>query len=118
MLFQQKANPELFAGKLAAKYKLILEEHNQYSDIVPNAHVQLSEPAPPEETAANILRCMKKDSATGPDMLLMRVLKKCGDVLAKPFKIMALLIFHQGVWLGESLHSIKAQYSSRGITVG
>ena len=41
---------------------------------------------------------MKEDSATGPDMLPTKILRECADVLAKPFRMMALLILHQGVW--------------------
>ena len=41
---------------------------------------------------------MKEDSATGPDMLPTKILRECADVLAKPFRMMALLILHKGVW--------------------
>ena len=97
-IFEPEAKAKLFAEKFAAKYTLIPEEHNRYSDIIKNAHVQLSEPVPPEDKAAKILRGMKEDSATGPDMLPTKILRECADVLAKPFRMMALLILHQGVW--------------------
>ena len=67
---------------------------------------------------------MKEDSATGPDMLPTKILRECADVLAKPFRMMALLILHQGVWPKAWMkhwivpRSRKARYTSREITEG
>ena len=52
--------------------------------------MQLSESVPHEDKTAKILREMKEDRATGPDMLPTKIIRECADVLAKPFKIMAL----------------------------
>ena len=75
---------------------LIPEEQNRYSEIIKSANVQIVEPVPPEDAAAKILSGMKEDSATGPDMLPTTMLQECADVLAKPFRKLALLIFKQG----------------------
>ena len=56
---------------------------------------------PPEDAAAKILSGMKEDSATGPDLLPTTMLRECADVLAKPFRKLALLVLKQGVWPKE-----------------
>ena len=97
-VFEPTAKANLFAEKFAAKYSLITEEQNVYSYISQNTPVQLKEPVPTEEVAAKILRGLQEDSATGPDMLPTRMLRECADVLAGPFRILALLILEQGSW--------------------
>ena len=58
------------------------------------------EPVPPEEAVAEIFQGLEADSATGPDMLPTKVLNECAEALAKPIhiRILALLIFQQGMW--------------------
>ena len=56
------------------------------------------EPMPDEQAAAKILRGLQEDSATGPDLLPTKMLRECADALAKPFRMLALLILQQGVW--------------------
>ena len=53
---------------------------------------------PPEEAVAKIVQGLKEDSATGPDMLPTKMLRECADALAKPIRILALLILQQGIW--------------------
>ena len=55
-------------------------------------HVQTIEPVPHEQQAAKVLQDLKEYSATGPDLLLTKILRECADVLAKPFRTLALLI--------------------------
>ena len=82
------------------------------------------EPVPPEQEAANILRGLKEDSATGPDLLPTKMLRECADVLAKPFRMLALLILQQGAWPEAwMMHWIvplfkKVQFSNREIIEG
>ena len=53
---------------------------------------------PPEDAAAKIFQGLNEDSTTGPDMLPTKMLRECADALAKPIRILALLIFQQGIW--------------------
>ena len=52
---------------------------------------------PPEEAVAKIVQGLKEDSATGPDMLPTKMLRECADALAKPIRILALLILQQEI---------------------
>ena len=97
-IIEPKAKAKLFAEKFSSKYTLIAREQNQYSEIVNTEHVQTIEPVPHEQQAAKVLRGLKEDSATGPDLLPTKILRECADVLAKPFRTLALLILQQGVW--------------------
>ena len=40
---------------------------------------------------------LEEDSATGPDLLPTNMPRECADVLAKPFRMLALLILEHGV---------------------
>ena len=51
-----------------------------------------------EEAAEKILRSLDTDSATGPDYLPTRMLKECSQHFAKPFRMLAIFIFHAGAW--------------------
>ena len=97
-IFDSKEKANLFSKTFTAKYTLIPAAQNCYTDIIQNEHVQLKEPVPPEEAVAKIIQGLKEDSATGPDMLPTKMLKECADVLAKPIRILALLILQQGIW--------------------
>ena len=60
--------------------------------------MQLSEPVPPEKQGTKIFQGMREDSTTGPDVLPKKILRECANVLAKTFRMIALLILHQGLW--------------------
>ena len=47
---------------------------------------------------SKLLKNLKADSGTGPDMLPAQVLKKCFSVLALPLTILVRLIIREGVW--------------------
>ena len=53
---------------------------------------------PAEEDAAKTLGALKIDSATGPDLLPVRILKECAVQLAKPFRLLATLILQYKTW--------------------
>ena len=55
-------------------------------------------PLPAEEDAAKTLGALKIDSATGPDLLPVRILKECAVQLAKPFRLLATLILQYKTW--------------------
>ena len=56
------------------------------------------EPMPNEQAAVKILRGLQEDSATGPDFVLIKMLRECADALAKSFRMLALVILQQNVW--------------------
>ena len=58
---------------------------------------------PPDEAATKILQGLKVDSATGPDMLPTKMLRKCADVLVKPIRMLALHILQQSAWPQASM---------------
>ena len=76
---------------------LIPASQNRYTDIIQNEHVQPKDRVPPKTAAAKILHGLNRNDAKGPHMLPTKMLRECADVLAKPIRILAVLIFLHGI---------------------
>ena len=66
----------MFSTTFSDKYTLIPQEANEYSEIVVSEEQLSLGPLPSEENAAKTLGALKTDSATGPDLLPARILKR------------------------------------------
>ena len=96
--FDATGKAELFANTFQSKYKLIPSEENEYTTLQDVELRQLHQNLPPEKGAAAILKALKADSATGPDMLPARILKECCLQLAGTLRMLAQSILHFGAW--------------------
>ena len=96
--FDATGKPELFANTFQSKYKLIPSEENENTNLQDVDLRQLHQNLPPEKEAAAILKTLKADSATGPDLLPARILKECCLQLAGPLRMLAQSILHFGAW--------------------
>ena len=83
MIFELKTKANTFSETFSSKYKLIPEE---YTEIGVRDVQQVCGPLPPDDAAAKILNTLRIDSATGPDLLSIRMLRECADQIAKPFQ--------------------------------
>ena len=89
---------ELFAKTFSAKCAVPRLEVNEYSDV---AQVILEEArfgGVSEEVAVQVLKELKPDSATGPDLLPARILKECASELGKPLSRLVQQIVNTGSW--------------------
>jgi len=91
----EKANA--FADSFASKFFLPEAEENAYTE------VQAAESAMSgffiiKENAKKVLKQLREDSGTGPDLLAAKILKKCADELAKPVALLVRIILDTGCW--------------------
>ena len=94
-----KAKAQLIADTFSKKYQMPEEECNEYTPL----HVLGDEHAfavkdLTGEDAFEVLESLSADSATGPDLLPARILKRCARTLAKPLLILCRRILHEGRW--------------------
>ena len=94
---QEKA--DLFASTFQAKCKLTAVERNEFSclaDLLEESEFELG--VLQLEDSKSILGKLEEDSATGPDMLPTKILKRMANVLALPFLLLAQCIISTGRW--------------------
>ena len=96
--FRAVGKAEMLADTFRNKYQLIPCERNKFTDLPLPDLRQSHQNIPSEQEASNILQALNPDSATGPDYLPARILKECCQQLAKPFRMLALLILKFGIW--------------------
>ena len=77
---------------------VIPPETNEYAPLLVADRRQFQQDVPSESAAATILKNLAADSATGPGKLPARILKECPTQLAKPFRMLAMVILKCGVW--------------------
>ena len=93
----EKAN--LFAEVFKDKFFIPIIEENEYSDVtavVDHDAIPLGDAS--EELAAQILKSINPESATGPDLLPGRILRECACQLAKPLSMLVKRIISTGNW--------------------
>ena len=93
----EKAN--VLAKVFKAKFFIPVIEENEYSDgtaVVDYDTIPLGDAS--EELAAQILKEINPDSATGPDQLPGRILRECACQLAKPLSMLVKRIIAMGNW--------------------
>ena len=95
---KQKAN--LLATTFSSKYVLAEGQTNEYSAITDETLEWLIDRGKVlHPTAArDIMRALRVDSATGPDMVPTRIIKHCADALAVPVYLLAMRILSSGHW--------------------
>ena len=97
-IFEPMKKATVFSKTFSDKYSLAPKEENEYSVISVSEDQLTCGPLPAEEDAAKTLGALKIDSATGPDLLPVRILKECAVQLAKPFRLLATLILQYKTW--------------------
>ena len=94
---QRKA--DLFADTFERRYVLPAAEENEYSNAFASHPFDLlGDPEPSEEKAFDVLKSLDASSATGPDNLSARILKRCAKVLKLPLVLLARTILTFGHW--------------------
>ena len=88
----------VFSQTFSDKYSLAPKEENEYSVISVSEDQLTCGPMPTTKNAAKTLGTLKIDSATGPDLLPTRILRECAVQLAKPFRLLAVLILQYQTW--------------------
>ena len=89
----------LFADVFKGKFFIPAIEENEYSEVIAvmgDEHAPLGDAS--EELAAQILKEINPDSATGPDLLPGRILRECACQLAKPLSMLVKRIIAMGNW--------------------
>ena len=90
---------ELFLKTFAHKYRLPEKVVGATADLGPRQHKELSGFLPVRaRNATQVLRNLRENSATGPDHLAAKVLKKCAKVLSRPVAKLARLLLSTGRW--------------------
>ena len=84
-VIEPKGKAQLFADTFSAKYALQEEERNEYTEVKKKEPAQHTWLEPTEEQAHKTLSSLKEGSATEPDEPAVRILRRCAEVLAKPF---------------------------------
>ena len=62
------------------------------------------------------LTILREESATGPDELPTRILKRCGAALARPIHMLIMLMLQHGIWPGAwKVHWIVPLYKRKAV---
>jgi hypothetical protein len=94
-----KSKADHLADTFKSKYTLPEAAHNYYSEIGNPGYGRQEFLADlKDEQAEKILDGLREDSATGPDLLPAKVLKKCARYLSKPICKLARKILTEGRW--------------------
>ena len=88
----------LFASTFASKYALISGEVNGYSCLPLAARAQGSFEVPTVAQAVEELEKLSADSATGPDLLPAKLLKRFASELGPPVQKLTARVLRDGVW--------------------
>jgi len=90
---------ELFRDTFLSKYELHPGVDNEYSDPLPQSECNMADFYPiRERNSVKYLKALNEDSATGPDLLAARILKKCATSLGRPVAMLARKILSSGKW--------------------
>ena len=77
---------------------MIKEEVNDYLEIKIIREAPIQAGLPTIETTRKILTQLAEESALGPDVVPMRILKRCAAVIAPLLHALILMILHHGEW--------------------
>lgn len=98
-MLEPKEKADLFASTFTKKCMLPPAEVNSYTKLaVSGARELRAVLGVIEEPMKKELAELREDSATGPDGLPTRVLKKCSKALARPVRRLVTLLLGMGVW--------------------
>ena len=93
-----RGKADLFVETFSAKYILHAAEENEYSFLAEATAVRGGWSLPTEEQAKEVLKALRADSATGPDLVPTRLLKECADELAHPLLLSGQRIMETKRW--------------------
>ena len=91
---------DLLAQTLGAKYTLAERVDNEYSELAEESltweadHTRVLT----IKAACKVMSNLKEDSATGPDKVPTRIIKRCAQSLSFPVYLLATLIIRTGRW--------------------
>ena len=91
---------DLLAETLSGKYSLPAQCENEYTELKPRQLQWLQDRAEflTPEAAQKIMSNLREDSATGPDAVPTRIIKRCSAVLAYPVYLLGMSILATGQW--------------------
>jgi hypothetical protein len=94
-----KSKANLFVSAFSKKCKLTATEVNDYSNPESsNYSPQRELPTVQVKHAETVLKELREDSGTGPDLLPTRILRQCAAELALPVQMLTLTIIAAGIW--------------------
>jgi len=98
-VLEPKEKADLLASTLTKKFKLAGVKRNVYSKLEHAQHKTQNNLAEVTERAVEKeLAKLDENSGTGPDLLPTRILRECAAALAKPVRMILLIILSTGVW--------------------
>ena len=91
---------DLLANTLCSKLKLPQATANEYAEISQQQVDWLHDRAKTItiDAACKVMQALREDSATGPDLVPTRIIKKCAAALAIPVYLLAMTILKSGHW--------------------
>ena len=111
-----ESKAHLFLKTFTSKFSLIPEEFNVYSDIDPPVELTSNFLPVRSRHAKEVLKNLKEDSGTGPDLLSAKILKHCCSSLASPVAMLARLILKHGKWPAMwKIHWILPLYKTKAV---
>ena len=111
-----KAN--LLADTLSGKYKLAACSNNEYSSVSDEQLNWLIDRTAVLHPAAarDIMASLRVDSASGPDKVPTRIIKRCASGLATPVYLLAISILTSGRWPDlYTLHWVACLYKKKSV---
>ena len=91
---------DLLAKTLSSKYLLPEHSENEYTKLKPRQleWIQNRSGLLTHEAAQDIMSNLHEDSATGPDAVPTRIIKRCSAALARPVYMLGMAILAAGHW--------------------
>jgi hypothetical protein len=89
---------QLLEEAFAAKNQVPQKEQNAYTALTDNPVLPTYDNQLSSDAAADVLTNLRADSATGPDLLPTRLLKRCSAQLATPLRLLGCRILETGEW--------------------
>ncbi len=111
-----KDKAELFSEVFAAKAQLDEAEDNEFNEISALDDLNMGNGFLPVRMryAKAVLRKLRENSGTGPDLLAARILRRCRGVLVIPVTSLARAILSAGVWPDAwCLHWVQPLYKKK-----
>ena len=107
---------ELFAEVFANKSTLDDAEENEFSEICASDSVNMGYGFLPvrRRYARSVLKDLKENSGTGPDLLVAKILRRCRSVLELPVTLLARSMLSSGIWPQRwRLHWVQPLYKKK-----
>ena len=109
---------DLLANTLCSKFKLPEIADNGYAEISQEQVDWLHDRAKilTVDAACKVMQSLREDSATGPDLVPTRIIKRCAAALALPVYLLAMTILASGHWPDlYTIHWIACLYKKKSV---